>query len=58
MISVLSGGQAQDEVGPGILFFFLGVDQGFWLGIGIENSVVSRFFVDLMSPLRFLLLLG
>lgn len=49
IISVLSGGQTQDEVGSGILsFFFLGADQQrFWLGfeieIEIEISTASRF---------------
>ena len=57
MISDLSLGQIQDKVGSDILFFWC-VDQRFWLGFGIEISAVSRFFVDLMSPLRFLLLLG
>jgi len=41
MISDLSGGQIQDEVGSGI--FFLGVDQRSWLGFEIEVSVASRF---------------
>ena len=44
MISVLSRGQTQDEVGSDILFFFLGVDQRFWLGFRIGR-------VTLFSPI-------
>jgi hypothetical protein len=58
MISVLSGGQTQDEVGSGIFFFLVQIR-----GFGSDSRSKSKFrrvtfSSDLMSPLLFLLLLG
>lgn len=62
MISVLSGGQIQDEVGSDISFCFSFLVQ--IRGFGSESRSKSKFWprhvflADLMSPLLFLLLLG